>query len=110
MSQIILSIFPRPKSDVNNLGTNYRNLSHIDLDDSPTIILQLEENTGFAKDWNIILPNTIENGNYKNVIIKNFNGLLISIDAMNIYHCTSLGDVGFNNNTYGYGFYSKICK
>lgn len=91
---------------------NYCNAPHIDLDDSKTMILQLEENIGNAKDWATILENTtMSNDQHQQaIVITNYSGLLIGIDAKIIRHATSLRDQLSGEHVYGIGFYSKLYK
>ena len=91
---------------------DYCNAPHIDLDDSMTMILQLQKKENTAVDWGTILENTtISTDQHKKaVVIVNFSGLLIGIDARIIRHATSLGELKDNNHVYGIGFYSKLYK
>ena len=86
---------------------NLCNSSHVDNDNSKTMIVQLEQIDEMAKGWCFVLPNTTIKGNKKAIVIKNFHGLVMSVDARNIFHCTSLEDKGIGNDVFGLGYYSK---
>lgn len=59
-----------------------------------------EEQPGTAKGWNLIFPNASIDGS-KGVVIKLFDGIVVSWDGRLLQHCSSAFKVGENNHVYG---------
>ena len=88
------------------LSKNLGNSSHYDINDkSMSFAIWAEEIVGKANNWYFVLPN-VTNGKNLGVAIELFYGAAISWDGRVLRHCTSVTDVGLDNNVYS-GF---ICS
>lgn len=89
------------------MSKNYGNASHYDIyDSSMTFGIWVEENPSSATNWYFILPNVSYNGS-NGIAIEIVHGRCIIWDGKVIRHCTSVADIGTNNNVYGVAFLSS---
>jgi hypothetical protein len=83
------------------LSRNLGNSSHYDYSDrSNSCSIWAEKRLGKAKNWYFVLPNLSINGS-KGVVVKLRHGVSISWDGRIIRHCSSVTEVGEENNVYG---------
>ncbi len=83
------------------ISVNLANSPHYDTgDSSESVAIWVEEKPGQSKNWYFVLPNVSCAGS-KGVVIKLMHGLVISWDGREIYHCSSITDVGNSNKVYG---------
>jgi hypothetical protein len=83
------------------LSRNLGNSSHYDYSDgSASCSIWAEKRLNKARNWYFVLPNTSIRGS-KGVVIKLRHGVAISWDGRLIRHCSSVTDVGEDNNVYG---------
>jgi hypothetical protein len=84
-----------------SISRNLGNASHFDYaDESLSLSIWAEKQRGQAGNWYFLLPNVTLNGS-KGVVIRLHHGLSISWDGTLIRHCTSVTDVGDDNNVFG---------
>lgn len=83
------------------ISRNLGNSSHYDYSDgSASCSIWAEKCKGRARNWYFVLPNLSINGS-KGVVIRLRHGVSISWDGRIIRHCSSVTDVGADNNVYG---------
>lgn len=84
-----------------SLSRNLGNSSHFDYaDKSMSFAIWAELKKGLADNWYMIYPNMSINGS-AGVVVKLRHGVAISWDGTLIRHCTSVTEVGADNNVYG---------
>jgi len=83
------------------ISVNLANSPHYDTGDtSVSVAIWVEEKPGRSENWYFILPNLSYEGS-QGVVVKLMHGLVISWDGRDIFHCTSLTNVGVRNKVYG---------
>ena len=83
------------------ISVNLANAPHYDNgDSSESVAIWVEEKPGQSENWFFVLPNVSCQGS-KGVVVKLLHGLVISWDGRDIYHCTSMTNVGTSNKVYG---------
>jgi hypothetical protein len=83
------------------LSRNLGNSSHFDSSDgSSSCSIWAETKLRRADSWYFVLPNLSFNGS-KGIVIKLRHGVAISWDGRIIRHCSSVPDIGPDNNVYG---------
>jgi superfamily II DNA helicase RecQ len=83
------------------ISRNLGNASHLDVTDASTSVsIWAEEVRDRAKNWYFVLPNASYKGS-RGVVVRLSHGTVIAWDGRVIRHCTSVTDVGQNNNVYG---------
>ena len=86
---------------------NLVNAGHYDVDDSSYLISTwTESNIGSADEWYFIMPNTTRDG-CRGIAIALRHGVTIRWNGRKIFHCSTIGDKGENNNVYGTFFGTK---
>ena len=83
------------------ISVNLANSPHYDEGDtSRSVAVWVEEKPGQSRNWFFVMPNMSYQGS-KGVVVKLMHGLVISWDGRDVFHCTSMTQVGDGNNAYG---------
>ena len=77
------------------------NTAHYDVDDTcVSLATWTEKRIGMANNWYFIMPNITIDGT-KGIVVKLRHGTTIRWDGRSIFHCSTVGSLGYNNNVYG---------
>jgi hypothetical protein len=83
------------------ISRNLGNSSHYDYaDQSHSFAIWVEKLRGVAGNWYFVMPNISINES-KGVVVRLRHGVAISWDGRKIRHCSSVTDIGDDNNVYG---------
>jgi superfamily II DNA helicase RecQ len=83
------------------MSRNLGNASHLDVNDkSYSVTIWAEEKKDLAENWFYVMPNVKYNGSL-GVVVRLSHGTVIAWDGRLIRHCTTVTNVGTDNNVFG---------